>query len=291
MTKWVSSSRDVLESIPMQERGQEIKKLDLPKDELPNERALGVQWKIENDAFGFNVNLKPKPPTPRGILSVVGSVFDPFGFVTPFVLIGKRILQDLCRIKLGWDAEVPTEHRAHWQRWLSDGPKLSQFTIDCCLKPADFKETVSSQLLHFSDASKIGYGSVSYLRLVDRCGRIHCTILQGKSRLVPLKQVTVPRLELSAATISIRLDKVLKRELDLPLTDDSTFWTDSTSVLRYVKNENKRFHTFVANRVVIIRDGSRPDQWRHVSGQQNPSDDLSRGLLAEALLNSERWVK
>ena len=130
---------------------------------------------------------------------------------------------------------------------------------------------------------------MSYLRLEDKCGI--CTTLQGKPRLVPLKQVTVPRLELSAATISVRLDKGLKREIDFPLTYDSAFWTDSTSVLRYIKNESKRFHTFVANRVAIIRDGSRPDQWRPVSGQQNPSDDLSRGLSVEALLNSDRWIK
>ena len=291
LTKWISSSREVLESIPVKERAQEIKKLDLQKDELPVERALGVQWRIEGDTFGFDVNLKSKPPTRRGILSVVGSIFDPFGFVAPFVLTAKKILQDLCRLKLGWDDEVPTEHGVRWQGWLVDLPKLSQLTIDRCFKPANFKDIASSQLHHFSDASEIGFGSVSYLRLVDSKGRIHCSILQGKSRLVPLKQVTVPRLELSAATVSVRLDKVLKRELELPLTDASTFWTDSTSVLRYIKNENKRFHTFVANRIAMVRDGSHPDQWRHVGGDVNPADDLSRGLSAEALLNSERWIK
>ena len=76
----------------------------------------------------------------------MGSVFDPFGFVAPFVLTGKKILQDLCRLKLGWDDEVPAEHGLRWQRWLMDIPKLSQFTIERCLKPVDFKSTVSSQL-------------------------------------------------------------------------------------------------------------------------------------------------
>ncbi|XP_015748663.1 PREDICTED: uncharacterized protein LOC107328444 [Acropora digitifera] len=291
LTKWVSSSGEVLESIPVKDRGQEIKKLDLQRDELPVEHALGVQWRIEDDTFGFNVNLKPKAPTRRGILSVLGSVFDPFGFVAPFVLTGKKILQDLCRLKLGWDDEVPAEHGLRWQRWLMDIPKLSQFTIEHCLKPADFKSTVSSQLDHFSDASEIGFGSVLYLRLEDDCGRIYFTILQGKSRLVPLKQITIPRLELSAATVSIRLDKILKRELELSLTDESTFWTDSMSVLRFIKNESKRFHTFVANRIAVIQDGSHPDQLRHVGGHLNPGDDLSTGLSAEALLNSDRWIK
>jgi len=98
-------------------------------------------------------------------------------------------------------------------------------------------------------------------------------------------------LELSAAVVSVQLDTVLKRELDLPLTEKSVFWTDSTSVLRYVRNETKRFHAFVANRIAIIREGSDPDQWRHVRGDLNPGDDLSRGLSAEALLSSDRWIK
>ena len=223
LTKWISNSREVLESIPGSEHAQGIMKLDLQKDELPIERALGVQWRIESDKFGFNINVKFRPPTRRGILSIVGTVFDPFGFVSPFVLTAKKILQDLCRIKLSWDDEIPTEHRVHWQRWLTDLPKLSQFTIDHCLKPANFGNIVSSQLHHFTDTSEIGFGPVSYLRLSDDTGGVHCTILQGKSRLVPLKQVTIPCLELSAAVVSVQLDKVLKRELDLPLTKKSVF--------------------------------------------------------------------
>ncbi|XP_044165857.1 uncharacterized protein LOC122949868 [Acropora millepora] len=270
LTKGFSNSREVLESIPKSERAQEIKKLDLQKDELP---------------------IEFRPPTRRGILSFVGTVFDPFGFATPFVLTAKKILQDLCRIKLSWDDEIPIECNVRWQRWLTDLPKLSQFAIERYLKPANFGRIVCSQLHHFSDASEIGFGSVSYLRLSDSHGGIHCTILQGKSRLVPLKQVTIPRLELSAAVISVQLDKVLKRELDFPLAEKSVFWTDSTSVLRYIRNETKRFHTFVANRIAIIRDGSDPDQWRHVGGDLNPADDLFRGLSVKALLSSDRWIK
>ena len=62
-------------------------------------------------------------------------------------------------------------------------------------------------------------------------------------------------------------------------------------MLRYIRNETKRFHTFVANRIEIIRDGSDPDQWRHVGGDLNPADDLSRGLSGEALLSSDSWIK
>ena len=110
-----------------------------------------------------------------------------------------------------------------------------------------------------------------------------------KSRVVPLKQITIPRLKLSAASIAVRLDKMMRRELKLPI-EDSVFWTDSTSVPKYIMSEDRRFHTFVANRVALIRDGSSPCQWRYIKSKQDPADDASRGLTADALLGSSRWL-
>ena len=100
---------------------------------MPSEQALGVQWRIETNKLGFNINVKLRPLTCRGISSVVGTVFDLFGFVAPFVLTAKKILQDLCQINLSWDDEIPAEYCECWQRWLKDLPKLSQFKIDRCL--------------------------------------------------------------------------------------------------------------------------------------------------------------
>ena len=287
LTKWVSNSRKVLQSIPESERSTEFRRLDLYRDELPAQRALGIRWCVESDTFAFDTCIKPRPPTRRGILSVVSSVFDPLGFVSPFVLVAKQALQDLCRIKFGWDDEVPPEYSSSWEKWLNDLPKLSSFSVDRSVIPEGFGPVISSQLHHFSDASEVAYGSVSYLRLVNEEGRVHCTFLFAKSRLAPLKSVSIPRLELSAATLSVRQDK---REIEMPLSNASVFWTDSMSVLRYVKNENRRFHTFVANRIALIRDSSSPDQWYHVEGTLNPGDHTSRGLTAEALLNCERWL-
>jgi len=118
----------------------------------------------------------------------------------------------------------------------------------------------------------------------------HCAFLFAKSRLAPLKSTSIPRLELSAAKISIHLDKMLKREIEIPLSEPSIFWSDNMSVLRYVRNENKRFHTFVANRIAMIRDSSSPGQWYHLEGITNPGDHTTRGLSAEGLLSCDKWL-
>ena len=126
LTKWISNDREVLESIPVEARAKGVKDLDLDNDVLPAERALGVSWFVETDTFGFKVNIKEKPCTRRGILSVVSSVYDPLGMAAPFILPAKLLLQDLCRKSLGWDDEIPSDYLSRWRVWLNGLPKLSQ---------------------------------------------------------------------------------------------------------------------------------------------------------------------
>lgn len=289
LTKWISNDREVLESIPVEARAKGVKDLDLDNDVLPAERALGVSWFVETDTFGFKVNIKEKPCTRRGILSVVSSVYDPLGMAAPFILPAKLLLQDLCRKSLGWDDEIPSDYLSRWRVWLNGLPKLSQMSMGRCVRRGSGK-IVSSEIHHFCDASQSAFGAVSYLRQVDSDGQINCSFLLGKSRLAPLKQVTIPRLELAAATMSIRLNKVLKKELEIPI-DTISFWSDSMTVLRYIGNESRRFHTYVANRVALIREDSSPSQWRHIDSKSNPADDASRGVTAESFTKNDRWIK
>ena len=105
-----------------------------------------------------------------------------------------------------------------------------------------------------------------------------------------LAAVTIPRLELTAATMPVRLDMTIRRELSLHI-HESIFWTDSMLVLRYISNENRRFHTFVANRVATMDDGSSASQWRYVDSKSNPADDACRGLSADEMVNKRRWLQ
>lgn len=148
--------------------------------------------------------------------------------------------------------------------------------------------TVLAQLHHFSDASERGFGASTYLRMTDENEETHCALLMAKSKLAPLKAMTIPRLELSAAVLAVQLDKTIREHLDISLID-SVFWTDSTIVLQYIRSVEKRFQTFVANRIAKIHDHTEPSQWKHVSTEQNPADYVSRGMSAKELKDSTLW--
>ena len=98
-----------------------------------------------------------------------------------------------------------------------------------CFKPKNFGEIKNVQLHISSDGSRVGYGAVAYLRLVDVFDRIHCSFGMGKARLAPIHKITIPRLELTAAAISVKLGLIIREELEIE-TDRVNYRTDSTTV-------------------------------------------------------------
>lgn len=219
LTKWTSNRRTVLAAIPQEERAKEVKDLDLNSDALPVEHALGVQWCVQSDSFKFKITLKTHPLTRRGILSVTSSIYDPLGFLAPVVLSAKKILQDLCRRRLGWDDPLPTSVAGEWMAWLEDLHDLENWEVSRCLKPVDCGRLVSAQLHHFADASEEGFGTVTYLLLHDDNGRTHSAFVMGKARVAPLKLATIPRMELTAAVVASRWPEN-PETLGNPLVDD-----------------------------------------------------------------------
>ena len=129
LTKWLSNDKDVLETIPKYERAPSVLDSDLFNDNLPLERTLGVQWNVDTDTFTFKVVPKDKPFTRRGILSVTSSVYDLLGLVSLVVVSAKKLLQDLCRKKLGWNDVIASEEAMHWKTWLANLPKLSRVVV------------------------------------------------------------------------------------------------------------------------------------------------------------------
>lgn len=283
--KFVSNNKTVLESIPPSERATPKQTCDLAFNDSKLERALGIHWHIDSDTFRFRLRLSDQPATRRGILSTVASLYDPLGFVSPFLLTGKRVLQETCRTGTDWDDPLPDKLRPVWENWKSDLINLETITIPRCYVPIDFGQVLKTELHHFSDACLYGYGQCSYLRHVNENGNVHCALVTAKARVAPIKVTTIPRLELTAAVVSVAASSTIKEELGLKNVDEY-FWTDSKVVLGYINNEAHRFHTFVSNRIQKIRLSSFPHQWRYVHTDQNPADIASRGSSASELITS-----
>jgi hypothetical protein len=216
---------------------------------LPAERALGVAWCIESDSFQFSTLLPKKPPTRRGLLSVLSSIYDPLGLISPVLLKGRMLMQQLFKEKRGWDEEVSEEEKMRWEQWLRSLRELEDLQIPRMCKDEEMKNIKIVELHTFSDASLIGYGTCSYVRLIDEKEHISSHLVYAKSRVAPSKTTTVPRLELTAAVTAANVSSFLLKELDY---EDMTsyLWTDSKVVLGYIKNNQRRFHMFVANRVL-----------------------------------------
>ena len=212
--KYMCNSKEVLAAISPELRAKDAQNLDLTCDSLPIERTLGLQWCIESDTFQFRIEVKDIPLTRRGILSTISSVFDPLGLVSPYVLMGKQILQELVRDSGEWDDPIPDEMKARWERWRGELTYLADIHIPRCYKDKDVDTPINVELYNFSDASLTGYGQCSYLRLMDSHDNISCGLVMGKSRVGP-RFVTIPRLELTAAELSVKVGNFLQKELDL----------------------------------------------------------------------------
>ena len=184
--KFSSNKKEVIQAVPPEDRAKGLQELYLTRDPLPIERTLGIMWCAETDSFQFRIVIQDRPLTRRGILSTVSSVYDPLGFVAPLILLGKQILQDLCRENADWDDPISDQLRPRWEQWRNELRLLEGLKIPRCYKPEEFGDPKAIELHHFSDASQAGYGQCSYLRLLNESDQAHCSLVLGKSRVIPL---------------------------------------------------------------------------------------------------------
>ena len=261
--------------------------MDLQESTLPSERALGLEWDPQDDTLKIRIKLKDPVLTKRGLLSYVSSVYDPLGFVSPYVLTAKKLFQQETRLRKDWDDKLESSTSESFAAWMQQLPDLAEIPINRCIWPHDNDKIKEIQLHHFADASSEAYGTASYIRITDTSDNYHVSFVFGKSRLAPIKAVSIPRLELMAAVAAVNVDEMLRKELDLEVSK-SFFWSDSMAVLGYIRNEDKKFDVFVANRISRIHELTAVAQWRHVSTNDNPADDASRGIKAKAL--NQRWL-
>ena len=284
--KWVSNSKEVLAEIPPDDR---VVQVDLATDiSLPSLKTLGVLYLAEEDVFSFK--LDPLPAsfqcTKRNVLRKISTIYDPLGFLTPVTVSAKVLLQEMWAEGFEWDELIPRNLEDRVRQWFSELPGLADIRVDRCLM-LPVNDDCAATLHVFADASTIAYGAVAYVRSQQATGEVKVRFVASKSRVAPVEAVTVPRLELLAAVVGLQLAEMVTKALNFLMTE-VVFWSDSLNVLYWLRGRDRRFKTFVANRVGQIRRVTDPSQWKHVPTTENPADLISRGCTVEAI-NSEFW--
>lgn len=274
LRKWVSNSAEVMAAIPQGLRGtQTVQRFD--QDETI--KTLGILWEPEADNFRFNVSvsLTSKDATKRSILSAIAQLYDPLGLVSPVVIQAKIMMQQLWLLSLNWDDQVTPEMQHKWDRFCEQLQQLANFRIDRCAFTPKFHRV---EIHTFTDASEAAYGACLYVRSESTDGIIQVSLLASKSKVAPLKRLSIPRLELCAALVGSRLFEKIILAIDVPV-QCSYFWSDSTIVLQWMKSPPRTWKTFVANRISEIQSITHGSQWLHVAGEENPADfSISRSL-------------
>jgi transposase InsO family protein len=255
-------------------------------DGEPGVKTLGVSWKPNTDTINFDVKLNEKEPyTKRVILSNISRIFDPLGLASVVTIKARIALQEIWKMKkFEWDDLLPKEMQLTWRKLFTEIEDLKTVQFPRCLQPPSafgFPE------LHiFADASILAYGAAAYLVWSSSSGR-KVRLVSAKARVAPLRQTTIPRLELMAALLATRLAKTIYDEFKIK-PSKVTLWSDSMIVLAWLRSESTLLKSFVGVRVAEIQVSWEPTVWRYVPTNLNPADDLSRGISVHEM--NGRWM-
>ncbi|XP_058828066.1 uncharacterized protein LOC131687975 [Topomyia yanbarensis] len=231
---WISNSPVVLNAL-QKERIDE-KSLNLGS-ELATEKVLGLWWCTATDTLTFKLSPKhdedllsgKRRPTKREVLRTLMTIFDPLGLLSHLLIFLKILLQEIWRSGVGWDDEIPDALNEKWEKWLKVLPSVRDVRVPRCyrLLVSNGPET-NVQLHTFVDASEDGYAAVVYLRF-QQGNRIECSIVAAKSRVAPLKFVSIPRLELQAAVAGARLANMVTNSLSFKVNERLSPFVSATS--------------------------------------------------------------
>lgn len=228
--------------------------------------------------------------TLRILYRILARQCDPLGFIIPFTTRAKIMLQQLwIRPGRGWDdPDIPEGIKVSWLAWENELSCLSELQVPRWYGSAGSYDEMR-ELHTFCDASEQAYGAVAYLRLSNE-NEVITSFVLARSRVAPKKTISIPRLELCAALSGSQLASLLVKELSVPL-HKVTLWSDSTTVLTWIRSESCRYKVFVANRVTEILDHTTPEQWRYVDTGNNLADDITRGKRLAELSPTSHWVR
>nr|GBM70276.1 hypothetical protein AVEN_62568-1 [Araneus ventricosus] len=284
LTKWNSNS-------PVLRKEYET---DKHKDSTPlcdsSSKVLGLEWDTRKDVFSFSAQdiidfIQENEQTKRCVLKAVSRIFDPLGFLAPYVIQAKVLFQDLWLTGIDWDKPIPVELQSKWIKWHEQLKELPKIQIPRWYFCTDVETSHEWELHCFNDSSQSAYGSVVYLKF-SYLDETKTAFVISKSRVAPLKKLSLPRLELMAALLGARLIASIREHF---ANAKVYMWTDSKIVLHWIKNNPRRWKTFVQNRVAEIQEKTPPEVWNHCPGCENPADKITRGLSIKNLVNDQVW--
>lgn len=237
-------------------------------------KTLGVQWLSHHDLLSYKVDIlnsvTHSSVTKRILLSSIARIYDPMGLVSPCIVLVKILIPKLWFLKIQWDDVVPADIAKQWESNLRS---LNELKIPRCV----FCEHVNDVQVHgLSDASLSAYSAVVYVHTTDSSGDVCVRLLCAKTKVAPVKKLTIPRLELCGALMLTRLMKQVSEVLTYKF--ESFYWCDSQVVLSWLKSGANSLQVFVANRISEIQQFSDISRWSYVNTKENPADVASRRM-------------
>ncbi|GFT02924.1 integrase catalytic domain-containing protein [Trichonephila clavipes] len=257
-------------------------------------KVLGMAWQTLDDCLTLDTKgllefVSINENNKRFMLQTIGKIFDPLGLLSPFTIRIKCLIQELWIKKITWDDILPPKLKEKWLIRCKELPLLDNLRIPRLVLDSTNDEVSDLIEIHiFCDASKLAYGAAAYVKVRKQNEKL-VNLITSKTRVAPLKAVTLPRLELLGALVAARLSSRVQEIVRKKKECKVFHWTNSKIVLFWIKGSSKRWKQFVANRVQEISKLTDPDSWFHCSGQDNPSDFLSRGLSVDTLISNNKW--
>ena len=258
-------------------------------------KVLGLPWDCESDLICFSfekivAKAQEIQPTKRSLLSILASMFDPLGIISPVTVCIKMLFQEQCRDNLGWDDKLESKSEKKWREWVADLSKVRGISVSRCVYDGPKQEVLECYLHGFGDASNRAYCAVVYFVCRTHDG-VYTRLLTSRLRVAPLKALTIPRLELMSARILAQLMSTVKKALEAQVSLTGTrYWLDSKTAICWIQNRGE-WKQFVRHRMNEILRLSNKEEWRHCPGEENPADIGSRGAFSSKLKDDELWWK
>ncbi|XP_062541184.1 uncharacterized protein LOC134209208 [Armigeres subalbatus] len=295
MRNWISNSQTVLSAVSKGDTNE--KNLNIG-DESTTEKVLGMWWDTSKDCFTYKISRRydeelisgNRRPTKREILRTLMMVFDPLGLIAHVLMFLKVLLQEIWRTSVGWDDPIEDPQFEKWVHWLAIFPQITSIEIPRCYRLlTPLRDDTGAQMHTFVDASENGFAAAVYLRF-ENCGIVECALVGAKTRVAPLKFLSIPRSELQAAVIGVRFADTVSKSLSINISQ-RVFWTDSKDVLCWLRSDHRRYSQFVAFRVSEILETTDVNEWHWVPTKHNVADEGTKWKRTPNLASDSRWFR